>query len=129
MSDPKSMRFRFPTPKNLGNALMEPHLEAKLPEKVEDKEGWSFAEALKDAVADAFKEAWANAAGCFSKTFLNAMEVFAIEMKEYVDFNLEKVEFTLRIPIRGLRWIPLKRFRTKDLRAILDRMEKAARKD
>ena len=114
---PDSMRFRWPDQPGLPGVPVAPKLVAKLPKEIENKQGWTKAEALKDALSDAMSEAWRHARHKFAAVFI---QTFREELGEWASWNPDEILLTIRLPIRGLRWIPLKRIRMSDLEKWLD---------
>jgi len=100
---PKFRRLPVPT---LEAVPVEPHLKIILPRDVEKKKGWSKSRAIKDALQDAFSEAWKAARKVFASKFI---ETFKEEIDEWVDWNPDDILLRINVPIRGLRWITLKK--------------------
>ena len=108
-----AMGFKPPPVPKMDLTPMLPHLVVKFPRDVEKKKGWSKSKALKDAIGDAFKASWKVAIKSFASTFI---KIFKEEIDEYVDWNPDDILLTIRIPLKGLRWIPLKRIKLSDLK-------------
>lgn len=66
------------------------HLEVKWDDDIENKEGWSVKEGLKDAFSDGFK------AGV--KAF---RETTGEELEEWIDWNMDYAIYTFRVPVLG----------------------------
>jgi hypothetical protein len=103
--------FKWPKPKGLPAVPLEPRLVPVLPKDVEKKLGWKATRAFKDAVSDAWGEAWPAARKLFAVVFLRR---FKEEMREWVDWNPgdEAVLFEIWPAIGPLKWVP-KMFRPK----------------
>lgn len=108
-----SMEFKRRELARLEMKKMVPKLTVVLPKDVENKKGWSTAKALKDAISDAFAAAWKAGLKKFSETF---MEIFKEEVEEFVDWNPKKVLLKIKVPIRGLRWITIKKVKLSQLK-------------
>ena len=109
---PESMKFKFGTIPTLDGKPVVPKLKVTMPRDVENKKGWTKTAAVKDALNDAWKAAWKRGSSEFAKTFI---EIFKEEIDEYIDWNPDDILLTIRLPIKGLRWIPLKKIRLSDL--------------
>jgi len=108
-----SMKFKKRKIPTLDTKEMVPKLTVVLPKDVENKKGWSTAKALKDAIADAFAAAWKAGLKTFSQTF---MKIFKEEIEEFVDWNPKKVLLKIKVPIKGLRWITIKKVKLSQLK-------------
>ena len=106
------MKFKFLELPMMDGKPVAPKLQVKIPRDVENKKGWSKSRALKDAVKDAFAAAWKTGTRSFAETFI---KVFKEEIDEYVDWNPDDILLKVRLPIRGLRWITLKKFKLSAL--------------
>lgn len=71
---------------------VEPKLEVKWAEDVENKEGWTLKEAMVDAHRDGFKAGVA----AYKK-------VAGDEWEEWIDWNMEKALYEVRIPKLGFK--------------------------
>lgn len=104
--------FRAPPLKTLEAKPVQPRLTVTLPKDVEKKKGWSKSQAIKDALQDAFSAAWKAAVKTFARIFI---ETFKEEIDEWIDWNPDEVILRIYPPIRGLRWITLKKIRLSAL--------------
>ena len=84
--------FQRAEAKILAAVPVKAYLEVKLADDVENKEGWTIKEGLKDAFEDGFRDG----VSAFKKTT-------GEELEEWVDWNMEYPLYKVRIPKLGLK--------------------------